>query len=321
MPRLPLNTLPTFRAVAAVNNLRAAAETLHLTHSAVSQQISLLEEQLGFQLFDRQGRRMRLNSAGAALLRVVEPVLAQLDQGVRDAQSAANNVGHQLRISVLPSFAQRWLLPRMSSWRAQHPDIAIELHSSQQVMDLQRDGFHAALRQGKGTWRGLDATCLIDSPSVPLCAPQTARRLMGCDSAALAHEPLLGDGPRWERWFALAGHPCHITPVAVFNDAGLMMQAAEQDLGIALGRELIAADALRDGRLVRLSSLALTDSNSDSYWLVHPPELKDWPPLVALRQWLQDELARSKAHLNGALPALPRPAKAAKRSSVRGRTT
>src|SRR5512139_2622761 len=91
MPRskLPLQTLPTFRAVATLANLRAASEELHLTHSAVSQQIRLLEDQLGFPLFDRRGRRVVLNAAGAALLNAVEPALDQLDEGVRAAAAAS----------------------------------------------------------------------------------------------------------------------------------------------------------------------------------------------------------------------------------------
>jgi LysR family glycine cleavage system transcriptional activator len=88
--------------------------------------------------------------------------------------------------------------------------------------------------------------------------------------------------------------------VAAFNDAGLMLQAAEQDLGIALARELLAADALRDGRLVRLSPLAMPDQQRDAYWLVHPPALADWPPLRALHAWLRDELAASQRQLTAA---------------------
>src|SRR5690606_21939093 len=113
MSRLPLQTLPAFRAVARLQNLRAAAETLHLTHSAVSQQIKLLEEQLGFPLFDRRGRRVVLNAAGAALQRAVEPALDRLDEGVRAAAATSAGAAVQLRITLLPSFAQRWLLPRM----------------------------------------------------------------------------------------------------------------------------------------------------------------------------------------------------------------
>ncbi|MBT9502472.1 MAG: LysR family transcriptional regulator [Burkholderiaceae bacterium] len=301
MSRLPLHTLPAFRAVARLDNLRAAAEELYLTHSAVSQQIKLLEEQLGFELFDRRGRRIVLNAAGAALLRAVEPALTQLDEGVRAAAAAASGTAHRLRVTVLPSFAQRWLLPRMGHWREQHPDIAMELHTSQQVIDLKREGFHAALRQGQGPWRGLEAQRLIESPSVVLGSPRAAHRLLSGDpatlAARLADEPLLGNVSRWEAWFALAGVRCRVNPVAAFNDAGMMLQAAEQDLGITLSRELLAADALREGRLVRLCELILPDDEHDSFWLVHPPELRDWPPLQALRTWLVAELERSEQKL------------------------
>src|SRR5215831_7128624 len=112
MSRLPLNTLTTFRTVAETQNLRSAAEQLHLTHSAVSQQIRGLEERLGFDLFERRGRRVVLNAAGEALLRSVRAALAQLDDGVQAAAAAGSDTPQRLRITVLPSFAQRWLLPR-----------------------------------------------------------------------------------------------------------------------------------------------------------------------------------------------------------------
>jgi LysR family glycine cleavage system transcriptional activator len=290
MSRIPLQTLPTFRAVATLSNLRAAGEQLHLTHSAVSQQIRLLEEQLGFLLFDRRGRRVVLNAAGAALLQAVEPALAQIDEGMRAAALASTGTEQRLRITVSPSFAQHWLMPRMAHWRALHPGMAVELHTSQQAMDLPREGFHAAVRQGKGPWRGLEGSRLIDSQQVVVASPAMAQRLAGTDPATWIHEPLLGTSECWEAWFALAGHPCRIQPVAVFNDMGLMLQATEQGLGIALGRELVAADALRAGRLVQLSPLALATEAYDAYWLVYPPEFRDWPPLLAFQAWLQSEL-------------------------------
>lgn len=288
MSRIPLQTLPTFRAVARLSNLRAAADQLHLTHSAISQQIRLLEQQLGFDLFDRRGRRVVLNAAGTVFLGAVESALAQLDEGVRAA--ATGGTEHRLRITVLPSFAQHWLLPRMPRWREQHPDIAIEMHTSHKVLDLKRDGYHAALRQGRGPWRGLEGTCLIDTPLIVVGSAAMAQRLQGRAPSEWVHEPLLGEAQRWERWFALAGHRCRVHPVAVFNDMGMLVQAAEQGMGIALCRELVAADALRDGRLVRLSPLALVDPGADAFWLLHPPELANWPPLLALRDWMQSEL-------------------------------
>ena len=300
MQRLPLHTLPTFRVVARLSNLRAAAEELHLTHSAISQQIKLLEEQIGFQLFDRRGRGIALNAAGAALLNAVEPALDQIEDGRRAASAAASGTEHRIRITLLPSFANRWLLPRLASWRERHPNIGIELNTSQQIVDLARDGLHAALRQGNGQWRGLVAERLIDSPLIALGSPTAAHRLQGSPAKALADEPLLGSPSLWARWFELSGVRVRINPVATFNDAGLMLQATEQGLGLALARELFAADALRDGRLVRLSPLALPDDNAYAFWLVYPPALTDWPPLVALREWLKDELARSQATMDEA---------------------
>lgn len=293
MARLPLPTLPAFRAVARLQNLRAAADELHLTHSAVSQQIKQLEEQSGVRLFDRVGRRLQINDAGRALQRAVEAALQQLDDGLRAARAAVPGQGQHIRLTMTPSFAQRWLLPRVGRWRQRHPDISLELHATPQFVDLQREGFHAALRQGQGPWRGLAAQRLFESPLVAVGSPAAAQRLQGLPLRALADEPLLGDAPTWQRWFALDNCRCPVRPVASFNDAGHMLQAAEQGIGIALVRELLAADALRDGRLVRLSTLALPDDETPAYWFVYPPELADWPPLVALRSWLQHELRQS----------------------------
>jgi LysR family transcriptional regulator, glycine cleavage system transcriptional activator len=300
MSRLPIQTLPAFRAVARTGNLRVAAEQLKLTHSAVSQQIKLLEEQLGFTLFDRHGRRIVLNAAGQALQRAVEPALDRLDEGMRAAAALAAGTAQRVRLTLLPSFAQRWFLPRMARWRAAHPDIALELHTSQNLVDLQRDGHDVALRQGGGQWRGLVAERLLDSPLIALGTPAAAQRLRGQGVEALAEEPLLGAPKLWEAFFALAGRRLPVNPVATFNDAGLMLQAAEQGIGISLGREVLAADALREGRLVRLSPLALPDDSAYTYWLAYPPERADWPPLAALRAWLHAELTASLEGLPGA---------------------
>lgn len=303
MSRLPLNTLTAFRSVAELQNLRAAGEVLHLTHSAVSQQIKGLEEQLGFALFERRGRRVVLNAAGQALLRSVQSALTQLDVGVEAAAAAAQGGAQRLRITVLPSFAQRWLLPRIGHWRARHPALPLEIDASIGAVDLQREGFHAAVRQGKGPWPGLASERLFDKPPVIVVAsPQAARRLLGAQPSSLAREPLLGDDDLWQMWFGVNGVQTRVTTVAVFNDAGLMLQAAEQNLGLALSREILAADALCDGRLVQLSPVAITHEDAQPYHFVYPPGLRDWPPLVSLRDWLRDELEASYRAL-GALRA------------------
>ncbi len=321
MARLPLQSLPAFRAVARLQNLRAAAEQLHLTHSAVSQQIRGLEEQLGFDLFDRRGRRVVLNAAGVALLRSVEPAMAQLDDGVQAAAAAASGSAQRLRVTLLPSFANRWLMPRMGRWRERHPRLALEIDATPQPVDLLREGFHAALRQGVGPWPGLLSEPLFDKPMpfIVVGSPAAARRLLGAQAEALAREPLLGDAELWEHWFAHAGLKQRVVPVALFNDAGLMLQATEQNLGLSVARELLAADALNDGRLVRLSSLAVTFEPAHTYHLVYPPALRDWPPLRAFRQWLHDELQGSLRALHAPVGATSKPPRAKARTKSAGR--
>jgi LysR family glycine cleavage system transcriptional activator len=292
--RLPLNTLAAFRAVAERQNLRAAADTLHLTHSAVSQQIRGLEEQLGFELFERRGRRVVLNAAGHALLRSVQAALAQLEDGVQAAAAAASGSAQRLRVTVLPSFAQRWLLPRIGRWRERYPDLALEIDASITAVDILREGFHAAVRQGVGPWPGVASERLFEQPPmIVVGSPSAARRLLGAQPEALAREPLLGDSQLWKVWFAAAGVRTSVTTVAVFNDAGLMLQATEQNLGLALSREILAADALSDGRLVQLSPVTIVHADAQPYHFVYPPSLRTWPPLLALREWLRDELDRS----------------------------
>lgn len=297
--RLPLNTLPAFRVVAELQNLRAAAERVHLTHSAVSQQIKVLEEQLGFPLFERSGRGIVLNSAGAALLCSVQGAMALLDEGLMAANAAATGSEQRLRVSVLPSFAQRWLLPRMARWRARHPGVALEIETSQNVVDLLRDGFHAALRFGRGPWAGVESEPLFDVPLplIVLASPETMAALPDDTPATLARQPLLGERELWQHWFTAAGFPTPVTPVASFNDAGMMLQAAEQGLGITLGRQLLAADALCAGRLVQVSPVTVQYELAQTYHLVYLPSLRDWAPLAAFKQWLRDELEMSRQTL------------------------
>ena len=154
----------------------------------------------------------------------------------------------------------------MGRWYAKHPEIALEVNTSQALVDMAREGFHAGLRAGTGPWRGLQAERLMDAALIAVAAPARVARPAASPAAALAHEPLLGE-------------------------------AGEQDLGLALVRELLAADALLDGRLARLPGPPLADAESATYWIVFPPELADWAPLRTLRSWLQAEMAQSREAL------------------------
>lgn len=299
-PRLPLQYVAAFRAAAQSENLRAAAEQLNLTHSAVSQQIRALEGQLGFPVFDRQGRRIVLNPAGRALLRGVERACQELDQALRAATAAHGVEQRRLRLTALPSFAQRWLLPRLSRWHALHPAVTLQLEVSQRVVDLEREGFDLALRQGAGPWPGLVSEPLFESTLLPVASPALAHQLIGQPLEALASAPLLGDGDQWTEWFEHAGLRQAVQPVATFNDAGLLLQAAEQGMGVGLTRELLAADALLDGRLVRVAPRHVVLHEAHGYQAAYPEALRHEPALRAFIDWLHAEIALSRAALAGA---------------------
>lgn len=301
LDRFPLHYLAAFRAAAQTENLRAAAESLHLTHSAVSQQIRGLEAQLGFEVFTRQGRRLALNPAGQALQRAVTKVFAELQAGLAAAAQAHGSAAQTLRVTALPSFAQRWLLPRLPRWQALQPCIALDLHASQQVVDLEREGFHLGLRIGRGPWPGLASEPLFHSPHIVVAAPALAQRLVGQPPELLAQQPLLGDADLWREWFAQAGCEAAVPPpVATFNDAALLGQAAEQGMGLALTRELFAADAVLDGRLVRVSAQAIDEDATRDYQVVYPEALGSDPAVRAFCDWLHAEVATLQQQLNEA---------------------
>lgn len=295
LDRFPLHYLAAFRAAAQTENLRAAAESLHLTHSAVSQQIRGLEAALGFEVFTRQGRRLVLNPAGQALQRAVAKVFAELQAGLLAAQTAHGSHAQTLRVTALPSFAQRWLMPRLPRWQALQPCITLDLHTGQQVVDLAREGYHVGLRVGRGPWPGLVNERLFHSPLIAVAAPALAHRLIGQPLEALASQPLLDDG--WREWFALAGLPVAPVVVASFNDAGVLLQAAEQGMGVALARELIAGDALLDGRLVRVAAQELDIDAGRDYHVVYPETLRNDPAVRAFCDWVHAEVAALQQRL------------------------
>ncbi len=300
LDRFPLHYLAAFRAAAQTQNLRAAAETLHLTHSAVSQQIRGLEQQLGFELFARQGRRLTLNPAGQALQRAVIKMFAELQSGVLAATQAHGKAAQTLRVSALPSFAQRWLMPRLPRWQALQPCISLDLHTSQQVVDLERERFHLGLRVGRGPWPGTITEPLFHSPLIAVAAPALAHRLIGLPSSALLEEPLLGDTEEWQRWFAGTGVQAEPVVVASFNDAGVLLQAGEQGMGIALAREMLAADALLDGRLVRVHAHSVDLDATRDYQIVYPEPLRSDPAVRAFCDWLHAEMATLQQRLSEA---------------------
>ncbi|WMW59824.1 LysR substrate-binding domain-containing protein [Serratia marcescens] len=285
--RLPLHVLPTFAIAARLENLRATAQQVHLTHGAVSQQIQQLEQAVGYPLFERRGRGLRLNAAGRELLAAVEPALQALQQGVARARRAA--ASQTLRISVLPSFAHYWLLPRLPAFNQACADIALDIDASLTLQDLSQRGFDAAIRIGGGHWPGLQAQRIAAGDVLPVASPDMARQWReafesGGDIPLLEH-----DVSPWRDWFNAQGRSLCGRQQALFNDAGLLIRAAEQGFGIALAKKLLVQDAIDAGKLVALAApCRLSD---DDVYLAWPQTAGLMPAVTRLLQWLQQQLA------------------------------
>lgn len=285
--RIPLHILPTFVIAARLENLRATAQRLSLTHGAVSQQIQQLEQAIGYPLFERSGRGVRLNVAGRELLAAAEPALLALQQGVDRARRVAES--QRLRLSVLPSFAHCWLLPRLVEFHHACPGIRLDIDASLAIQDLGRKGFDAAIRIGEGQWPGVHAQRIASGEVLPVATPALAIQWQEAFDAGDPLVPLLEhDVTPWHSWFAAVGNAGGGQQLALFNDAGLLLRAAEQGFGIALVKAVLAKDALVAGRLVPLA--AAQHLNDSDVYLVWPQAAGFTPEVKALLDWLQQQL-------------------------------
>jgi LysR family glycine cleavage system transcriptional activator len=288
--RIPLHLLPTFVVAARLENLRATAQQVHLTHGAISQQIQQLEQAIGCPLFERQRRGLRLNAAGRELLAVAEPALLALQQGIGRVRRLAQS--QALRISVLPSFAHYWLMPRLPSFHATYADIALDIDASLAVQDLSRKGFDAAIRLGNGQWADMQAQRIASGEVVPVATPALAQQWQTAFDNGAPGMPLLEhDVTPWRSWFVAHQHMACERPLALFNDAGLLIRAAEQGFGIALVKKRLVSDVLAEGRLVALAPAQRLDQAD--FYLVWPQTAGLTPAVEALLHWLQHQLTGS----------------------------
>jgi LysR family transcriptional regulator, glycine cleavage system transcriptional activator len=295
VPNLPpVQTLRAFEAAARHLSYSRAAEELALTHGAISHHISRLEKDLGgIQLFVRDGQRMLLTDAGQVFVIEVRRGLRLLAEAVENARTRPRRAGanHVLSISVLPSLAARWLVPRLSRFQSSHPDIDIALHPTSTLAALDgRDGIDLAIRYGPGKWYGLNASPLMKSFVFPVCSPVfLAQTPIGSPEDLLEAALLRNPRQKWRPWFLAAGLDVpEPAQGPVYDDAGLLLQAAAAGQGIALARSALAVDDLSAGRLVRLSDIEIED---DYGWFLvwREPLHGDRTDFDAFTTWLQQE--------------------------------
>lgn len=286
MPRVPLNALQAFEAVAVQQGFARAARALYVTPAAVSQQVRGLEATLGFALFHREGRSIRLTADGARLLPGVKRGFDQLRLALAQAR-AADDCGRRLHLSLLPSFLQRWLLPRLPDFQRACPELDLRLSASLDPVDFADGEFDAAIRIGGGRWPGLRTTRLLDEWLLPVCRPDLLRRHGPIARAAdLQHYALLhSEDEPWSLWLAGAfgaGPPRE--EGQSFEDSATLVIAAERGQGLALARWSLAAGSLADGLLVCPARIAVRYPNSS--YLVTPPERHDLRRMRLFREWL-----------------------------------
>jgi LysR family glycine cleavage system transcriptional activator len=293
-----LRALEAFLAVARAGSLAAGAAQLNLSTPALSRRIQQLEKDLGATLFERGPRGVALTETGAFLL---AETAAPLEQ-VRRAATAVRARGREaVRLTTIPAFATRWLLPRLPRFAALHPDIEVDLQTGTAFADLQAEDFDLAIRLAKPGAAGVSGEPLLQIHLLPVWAP--GARLAIREPADLADHALLGPDHRpefWREWLAAHGLPSlgsQVRPI----DSLLLYELTMSGAGVAIGIEPLVTHLLVDGRLIGLSGHRLASARA--FYLLARRGAETRRPVRLFRAWLQAEAARSSLAPTASLPA------------------
>lgn len=282
IPLPPLHTLAAFEAAARLGGFRQAAESLHLTPSAVSHRIRELEAHLGKPLFERRHRGVSLTPAGQRYYAAVHDALlriADCTDALRDAPRK------RLRLSVAPAIGSKWLVGRLAEYERSHPEIEFELSTGTDLGPLLAGEADVGLRYGEDDWPGLEAWKLFDETVIAVCSPAYRNRLpelpdpAALDRAYLLRHPLLS----WPRWFSAAGLQRPEPEGTLYKDALLMLEAAAAGQGVALITTTLARPYLDNGSLVQPIPTACPDRG---FYVVAAPAKQPRPWVTAFVRWL-----------------------------------
>lgn len=274
-----------FEAVAAQSSFSAAADALNVTTAAVSMQIKSLEDYLQVRLFHRNRRDVQLTVEGESLLPYVRRGLDELELGFRAIKSARDGA---LVISLLASFLQQWLMPRLPEFHRAYPRINLQVRTGIALVDFAREDVHAAIRFGRGSWPRLHAERLLDEWLVAVCSPALFKRhgrLRG--PGHVGDYPLVHSSSEpWEIWLTGKDESKEIWPAVgtAFDDSVAVLHAAEQGHGLALARWSLAASAVETGQLVVAHPHALRFARY--YYFVCPKSYLELEKVAAFRTWI-----------------------------------
>ncbi len=303
--RLPaLEGLRAFEVASRHLSFTDAAAELFVTQGAVSQRIKALEHELGVTLFRRSARGLSLTREGERLSHGVRTGLGHIADAVARLSAPADDGA--LTLSVLPSFAARWLIPRLHRLADRHPDLHVQVIAEPGLTDLHARRVHGALRFTRRPPLGLIATLLMHDTIAPVCSPGFLAHIGSvAEVGDLAHLPILhdlstdgdGSGTDWRSWLAYVGHDGLRLPSGQgFSQADLTIEAAASGLGIALARTSLVLADFAANRLVRLPFPAMPTPYS--YYLLHLPEMEGDPRLLQLREWLLAEAHQASSWLS-----------------------
>ncbi|HLU92047.1 MAG TPA: transcriptional regulator GcvA [Pedomonas sp.] len=293
---LPLNALRVFDAAARHLSFTKAADELAVTPAAVGQHIRALEDLLGVILFKRLGRNLALTPEAERSLPPLREGFLKFEEAVRTLQAAQTS--KSLTISVPPSFAAKWLVPRIERFAEAHPDMQVRIFAAMQLVDFNQENIDLAIRFGRGDYPDLMSEKLLDEHVFPACAPSLLERYKINTAADLVNLPLIHDEaadvddgcPNWAMWMKAAGvdHPDPERGIH-FNQSSLAIEAAMAGKGVVLAKAAIAAADIEAGRLVRLFNS--THAVEFGYHLVAPEPQWRQKKVQTFIKWVKEEAA------------------------------
>ena len=286
----PLSTLKAFQVAAATLSFTETATRLFVTQAAISHQIKSLESFLGKKLFERGNRSLKLTEAGRQYLPFVEKMFDILAQGTENLMQS--DTLPILTVSVMPSFATRWLVPRLGLFIKAYPDIEFRLAPSRALTNFYRDNVDIAIRHGGGKYPGLASIHMLDEQIYPVCSPKLLKGSNRLKSPAdlvkhiLLHDEGHGD---WRTWLIEAdARQVDASKGPVYTDSSMAVQSAIEGDGVALARSQLVKDDIARGLLVR--PFNISQPSKFAYYIVYPMDKPVTAQMDAFIHWLQEQV-------------------------------
>lgn len=293
MRRLPaLTAMKVFEVVGQTRSFTRAAERLNLTQSAVSRQVRNLEDQLGEKLVIRHHHHLELTPSGAELYASLQNAFHAVELTVRNIVEKSNR--HRLRVNVPPTFAKRWLLPRLGNLRAALPDLDISITTDATDSLTDRSLLDCAIRFGDGEWPLLSCTRLLTERHIAVCAPQLLGDGHPIDLSRFTFLHVLASADQryltWQRWLDAAGLGGTDRRGGMeFDLLDMVIEAACNGLGVAVADQAMVAPLMANGQLAQVLDVEV--EGHEAYWLVTRADAPEPQKVKAFRTWLLAELA------------------------------